>query len=132
MNPTKPKLTSPQSVQSEVFCKDIFMEAQLGKRPSYIWRRILAAREVIKEGYRWVIGNGRNVHIWNDRWILVTEIYKIMSPKVPISRGGEMVSSLLDEERGVWNTNLVRNTFLPHEADMILSIPISPMAPRGS
>ena len=73
------------------------MEAQLGKRPSYIWRRILAAREVIKEGYRWVIGNGRNVHIWNDRWILVAEIYKVMSPKVPISRGGEMVSSLLDE-----------------------------------
>ena len=92
----------------------------------------MAAREVIKEGYRWVIGNGRNVHIWNDRWILVAEIYKIMNPKVPISRGGEMVSSLLDEERGVWNTNLVRNTFLPHEADMILSIPISPMAPRGS
>ena len=79
----------------------------------------MAAREVIKEGYRWVIGNGRNVHIWNNRWILVAEIYKVMSPKVPINRGGEMVSSLLDEERGVWNINLVRNTFLPHEADKI-------------
>ena len=92
----------------------------------------MAAREVIKEGHRWVIGNGRNVHIWNDRWILVAEIYKVMSSKVPISRGGEMVSSLLDEEKGAWNTNLVWNTFLPHEADMILSILISPMAPRGS
>ena len=92
----------------------------------------MAAREVIKGGYRWVIGNGRNVHIWNDRWILVAKTYKVMSPKVPISGGGEMVSSLLNEKRGAWNTNLVRNTFLPHEANMILSIPISPMAPKGS
>ena len=55
-----------------------------------------------------------------------------MSSKVPISGGGEMVSSLLNEKRGAWNTNLVRNTFLPYEADVILSIPISPMAPRDS
>ena len=45
------------------FVKTYFMEAQLGKMPLYIWRSILVAREVIKEGYRWVIGNGRNVNI---------------------------------------------------------------------
>ena len=108
------------------------MEAQLGKRPLYIWRSILVAREVIKEAYRWVIGNGRNVHIWNDRWIPVVETHKVMSPKVPISRGGEIVSSLQDEENRAWNTNLVWNTILPHEADVILSISISLMAPRDS
>lgn len=92
----------------------------------------MAAREVIKEGYRWVICNGRNMHIWNDKWILVTETYKVMSPKVPIRGGGEMVSSLLDEESRAWNTKLVQNTFLPHEVDVILSIPISSIAPRDS
>ena len=114
------------------FVKTYFMEAQLGKRPLYIWRSILVAREVIKEGYRWVIGNERNVHIWNDRWIPVVETHKVMSPKVPISRGGEMVSNLQDEENRAWNTNLVRNTILPHEADVILSISISLMVPRDS
>ena len=72
------------------------MEAQMGKRPSYIWRSILSTREVIKEGSRWVIGNGRRVHIWNNKWILLADTYKLISSKVQISEGGEMVSCLLD------------------------------------
>ena len=74
------------------------MKAQMGKRSSYIWRSILSAREVIKMGSRWVIGNGRRVHIWNDKWIPMANMYKVISPKVQISRRGEMVSCLLDEE----------------------------------
>ncbi|KAK7839830.1 hypothetical protein CFP56_017473 [Quercus suber] len=31
-----------------------------------------------------------------------------------------------------WDVNLVRNTFLPHEADMVLGIPISPRLPEDS
>ena len=104
----------------------------MGKRPSYIWRSILSAREVIKMGSRWVIGNGRRVHIWNDKWIPVADTYKVISPKVQISRGGEMVSCLLNEESRGWNVDLIRTTFLPHEAEVILGIPISPVAPKDS
>ena len=62
MNPEKPKLISPQSVQSKVFLKDIFYGSLIGGK-AILWRSILAAGEAIKERYRWVIGNGRNVHI---------------------------------------------------------------------
>ena len=108
------------------------MEAQMGKRPSYIWRCILFAREVIEKGSRWVIGNGRRVHVWNDKWILVADTYKVISLKVQISGGGEMVSCLLDEESRGWNADLIRNTFLPHETEVILGISISPISPEDS
>ena len=104
----------------------------MGKRPSYIWRSILSAREVITRGSRWVIGNGRRVHIWNDRWLPVVDKYKVISPKVQIRGGVEMVLGLMDDEGRGWNAELIRTIFLPHEAEVILGIPITPMAPEDS
>ena len=104
----------------------------MGRRPSYIWRSILSAREVIKMASRWVIGNGKRVHIWNDEWIPVADTYKVISPKVQIRGGEEMVSVLIDEESKGWNVDLIRTSFLPYEMDVILGIPLSPMAPEDS
>ena len=118
--------------KAKYFTETPFMKAQMGKRSSYIWRSILFAREVIKMGSRWVIGNGRRVHIWNDKWIPMANMYKVISPKVQISRRGEMVSCLLDEESKGWNVDLIRTKFLPHEAEVILGIPISSVAPEDS
>ena len=118
--------------KAKYFTGSTFMEAQMGKRPSYIWRSILSAREVITRGSRWVIGNGRRVHIWNDRWLPVADTYKVISPKVQIRGGVEMVLGLMDDEGRGWNAELIRTIFLPHEAEVILGIPITPMAPEDS
>ena len=79
-----------------------------------------------------MIGNGRRVHIWNDRWIPVVDTYKEISPKIHIRGGEEMVSALIDEESRGWNSDLIRTSFLPHEADVILGIPLRPIAPEDS
>lgn len=39
------------------------------------------------------------------------------------------VSALINEENGAWKTNIIRDVFLEHEADSILSIPLSPTLP---
>lgn len=83
-------------------------------------------------GSKWVIGNGKRVHIWNDRWILVADMYKVISPKVQIGGGVEMVSRLMDDEGRGWNADLIRTSFLPHEAEVILGILISPIALEDS
>ena len=36
------------------------------------------------------------------------------------------MESLLDREKGTWDYEKVRNTFLPYEAKVVLGIPISP------
>lgn len=83
-------------------------------------------------GSKWVIGNGKRVHIWNDRWILVADMYKVISPKVQIGGAVEMVSRLMDDEGRGWNADLIRTSFLPHEAEVILGILISPIALEDS
>lgn len=47
-------------------------------------------------------------------------------------QSGEMVSSLLDADRRSWDVVKVRSMFLPHEAEVVLGIPISFKMPKDS
>lgn len=112
-------------LKARYFEKPSFMEAQLGKIPSYVWRSIVATRSTIKRGLWWNIGNGHKVDIWKDRWLPTPDSFNVVSPK----RQGfvlEKVENLLDLNRGGWDIEKVRSTFLHHEAEVILGIPISP------
>lgn len=40
-----------------------FLEAKVGENPSFIWRSVWQASSVIKQGYRWRIGNGQSVKV---------------------------------------------------------------------
>ena len=91
----------------------------------------MAAKGIIERGARWCIGNGHNVHIWEDRWLPNPDSFRVANPRR--SQGeAEMVSNLIDSERRGWNVDKVRRTFLPHEAVSVLSIPISPRLPEDS
>lgn len=77
----------------------------------------MAARGVLNGGLRWNIGNERRARIWADRWIPIPNSFMVVSPR-PQSFKGELVEDLLDREYGRWNTNVVKNSFLPHEAEL--------------
>ena len=129
-------LQSPNSLVHKVFkAKYVktgsFSEAELGRRPSYAWRSMLAARKVVDSGSRWCRGNGERVHIWKDRWIPSPESFKVTSP-IGGYTGMEKVSTLLDTDRRSWDVAKVKTIFLPHEAEVVLSIPISGRLPEDS
>ena len=46
-----------------------FMEAELGCNPSYVWRSLLNARELIRVGSIWKIGDGCSVGIQTHKWL---------------------------------------------------------------
>ena len=52
-----------QVFKAKYFANDTFLDAQLSKRPSFAWRSIMAAKDVILEGTRWNIDNGAKVRI---------------------------------------------------------------------
>ena len=118
-------------LKAKYFPNSVACEAELGSRPSYAWRSIWTAKKVVDRGSRWCIGNGKGVRIWKDRWIPSPELFTVTSP-VGAHTGMEMVSSLVDVERRGWDVGKVKNIFLPHEAELILSIPISARLPKDS
>ena len=91
----------------------------------------MAAKQVINRGSRWCIGNGASVCIWKDRWIPKLESFKATSPHAD-HQNEERVSSLLDAASRCWDVAKVRAIFLPHEAEAVLSIPISFRLPEDS
>uniref|UniRef100_A0A803PNG6 RNase H type-1 domain-containing protein n=1 Tax=Cannabis sativa TaxID=3483 RepID=A0A803PNG6_CANSA len=46
-----------------------FLTAALGQNPSFIWRSIFEAQDVVKQGARRSIGSGQTVSILNDPWL---------------------------------------------------------------
>ena len=78
--------------------KNTFLEAELGRRPSYAWRSIMAAKEIVGRGSRWAVGNGEKVSIWNDRWLPTLEAFKVVSPK-PLQPEAEIVVELINIDR---------------------------------
>ena len=45
------------------------MEAELGNNPSYVWRNLLAARNIICVGSKWKVGDGRTIGVSTHNWL---------------------------------------------------------------
>ena len=117
--------------KAKYFAGCSFLEAQIGKKPSYVWISIMAAKEIVEKGSRWCIGNGKSVEIWRDRWIPTPDNFQVVTPQGP---NGELrkVAQLIDEDTGMWKVDQVRKFFFPHEANVILGMPLSSRMPEDS
>ncbi|KAL5741976.1 hypothetical protein ACOSP7_028708 [Xanthoceras sorbifolium] len=127
-------LTSPTSLAAKVlkaryFPSSSFFDSTVGNHPSFIWRSILWGRDVLKLGTRWRVGNGSNILVYEDPWIPRPSLFKVFSPRV--FPAGASVAGLLSVG-GVWNEELVRCSFLPEEAEIILSIQLSSVSCQDS
>ena len=89
---------------------------------SYTWRSILKGVNLLKKGIIWRVGSGNNIDIWSDPWIL-----RGTTRRVVTQRGKNIITNvkdLLDPSTNNWDGELVRQPFLPEDAEIILQIPI--------
>jgi hypothetical protein len=117
-----PSSLSARILKAVYFPSTSFLDAELGSSPSQIWRSILDGREVLKQGITRRIGNGRSTPIWSCNWIPREPLLRPLMPLVP--NPPQMVHELINHTEAAWNTDLVRQVFLPMDADAILSIPL--------
>ena len=122
-------LTNPSSLIARVLKARYFptgdiLSASLGSSPSYSWRSIFNSLSVIRKGTQWHVGNGKQIHVWDDKWLPTPSTHKVISPptSLPIF---PMVSSLIDPATKWRRTKMIRSAFLPFEVDAILKIPFS-------
>ena len=78
--------------------------------------------DMIKQGIIWFIGDGTKVRIWTDEWLPREHLCRPYTPK-----GASLlswVSDLIIPITGCWDEELIRDTFLDEDADLIPSIPV--------
>ena len=46
-----------------------FMEAELGYNPSFVWRSLLEARELIRAATVWKVGDGKSIKVDDHSWL---------------------------------------------------------------
>ena len=105
------------------------LNSKLGCSPSYTWRSIFKGLDVIRKGTRWRAGNGRLIHIWEDKWLPTPTTYKVISPPW-LFDDFPMVSALIDEDTRRWKVDTLKSLFLPFEVETILNILLSYSLPE--
>ncbi|KAI9162186.1 hypothetical protein LWI28_024695 [Acer negundo] len=119
-------LKNPDSLAAKVlkgcYYKDGgFLEAGKCGSGSFVWNSLMWGKALLVEGVRWRVGNGKSIKIYKDKWIPRHSTFKIVSsPKLDT----EATVDQLFTPSGEWNVNLIKVSFLPVEANAILSIPI--------
>ena len=107
--------------KARFFPNGSILDAKVSSFGSYVWKSILSAQDIIKKGAVWCIGDGQSVCIKEDKW-LPDEVYRKVSSPIPSIPPDVKVSSLIDANIGSWRTDLISQSFLPHEAGLVLGI----------
>ena len=126
-------INNPDSLCYQVFKARFFpecsiLEAEDSKVGSYAWKTILSARDVIRKGMVWRIGNGESVRIKQDKW-LPSQLSRSVASQIPLMSPDTKVSELIDQDKAAWKSEVVQQLFLPQEASEILGIPLSERLP---
>ena len=90
---------------------------------SYTWHSILGVWDIMLIRSRWLVGDGQSVEAWNSCWLPRSSTFKVIMPR-PSHLPNVQVCDLIDYENAYWYESLVREFFLPIEAEMILAVPL--------
>ncbi|XP_058768576.1 uncharacterized protein LOC131642328 [Vicia villosa] len=95
-----------------------------GFSPSYAWRSILSAREIVHKGSRWRIGDGNQIKVYEDRWLPSSTGFKVQSHRRMLPEDNR-VADLIDEDLKIWKRDIIFQAFDHEEAVQIVSIPLT-------
>ncbi|KAL0417061.1 UNVERIFIED_CONTAM: hypothetical protein Slati_3538000 [Sesamum latifolium] len=92
----------------------------MSSSPSFTWRSLLAAREILVNGLRWKVGDGHTIPICGQPWLpRPTTFQLILNPQTLTTNA--RVKDIITASRE-WNTELIKSEFHPYDAECILGI----------
>ncbi|CAN0841413.1 Transposon TX1 uncharacterized 149 kDa protein [Linum grandiflorum] len=118
---TNPTTLVYKILKAKYFPHGNFLSAALGSNPSVTWRSIVEARLAVLQGYRWKVGDGSQIKVWEDPWIRREGSFIVESTS-PIPDWDLRVSALLQPSGDAWDEDRVRGLFHPRESDEILAM----------
>jgi hypothetical protein len=120
---TKPHSLVAKLYKARYFPNSSLFASKLGHNPSYAWRGIWKAREILMHGCRWSIGNGSSIHIMEEPWLRDKEDAWLPSPQ---QQGvyNIKVYDLMHSNEKSWDKEKIESLFDSHVAKRILDIPL--------
>ena len=121
-----PESLCAQVLRAKYYPDGKLLEAKMKSGCSFTWQSICAGINTFKRGAIWRIGDGSQVNIWSDPWIAESADGRVVTP-----RGANLLSKvadLIDPVTGVWDQELVMDTFWQVDAERILAIPLTPQS----
>lgn len=71
--------------KSKYYPNTTLLEATQKWSSSYAWRSILQGIKLLKQGFKWIIWNGDQIHVWKNQWLPI-------SPSAPATGIGTYVN----------------------------------------
>jgi hypothetical protein len=106
-------LINPNSLVARIlkekyFPREGFLEAKLGRCPSFVWSSMLKAKPLLPHGVGWRVGNGENFIIWGDAWLPPPQA-QLFLPNQSSWSNDSRISKLIDPSSGWWNLEYLRS-----------------------
>ena len=122
-------LTCPDSLVAKVIKaryhpRTSVLQASVGHNPSYVWRSILAGKDVVIQRSRPQVGCGNMISIGKDPW-LPDPNDGFVSSKLNAELVATHVSSLMVPNQRAWDYDFVSNIFNARDKELILQIPLN-------
>jgi hypothetical protein len=121
---TEPTTLLGQSLKAKYYPNSDILHAQQGRNSSYAWQSICHAINTIKKGSCWKVGNGQYINIWEDNWVAWQTGYKVLTPRHDQNNIQTVNEIILNTPTKGWNTNLIDQTFIPSEGNIIKQTPL--------
>lgn len=98
---------------------DIF-QASIGHNPSFIWRSLLEAKQMIFDGFRWRVGDGNDIRILDQPWLLDKGNPFITSDPEPLKE--KKVMSLMRSDKKEWDLEVLQDVLNERDQSQVLNI----------
>ncbi|CAN0880449.1 Putative ribonuclease H protein At1g65750 [Linum grandiflorum] len=117
------------------------LTGELGYRPSWGWRSILHGRDLLLQGLRWQVGDGRSINALNDKWLPLPiprppQLLRHLEPRAMFYRVADLI------HHGQWDMHILNLLFTDNDVQTILAIPLPieqttdkhiwPLSPSGA
>lgn len=77
-------------------------------------------KETLKHGFRWVLGDGKSIEVYNDAWLRAKADFRVDCSNVRVDSVAK-ASDLFVSGADVWDTQMVNYLFLSCDAKAILA-----------
>lgn len=107
-----------------------FLEAKRSGGVSYTWSGLWEAKEGLKKGLRWIVGDGESISVASDRWLRTKEDFSINKEQTSSQGLRWRVCDLFQENRRLWDENKIKLHFNDDDVEAILNTRIPPVSTR--